>query len=224
MGNGMNKVLPGLYLGNFRDAKDMEQLTKNNITHILAIHDNAHPVLEHLVYKCIHAADSPDQEISVYFKDSIDFIHNCRLNNGACLVHCMAGVSRSTSLVAAYIMAVTQLNWREALKAIKCSRSIANPNYGFQRQLQDFWNLEAEKERERLRKEFPDSDFKDEEYLRELMANSENEDNSEDREDAVMDALCRHTNRTKIDSLNKENQETTHSKGEETPANTVIEN
>lgn len=56
------------------------------------------------------------------------------------------------------------------------------------------------------------------------MANSENEDNSEDREDAVMDALCRHTNRTKIDSLNKENQETTHSKGEETPANTVIEN
>ena len=57
----------------------------------------------------------------------------------------MAGVSRSTSLVAAYIMAVTQLNWREALKAIKCSRSIANPNYGFQRQLQDFWNLEAEK-------------------------------------------------------------------------------
>ena len=28
------------------DAKDMDQLTKNNITHILAIHDNAQPVLE----------------------------------------------------------------------------------------------------------------------------------------------------------------------------------
>lgn len=57
----------------------------------------------------------------------------------------MAGVSRSTSLVAAYIMAVTQLNWRDAIKAIKCSRSIANPNYGFQRQLQDFYNLQASK-------------------------------------------------------------------------------
>ena len=57
----------------------------------------------------------------------------------------MAGVSRSTTIVAAYIMAVTQLNWRDAIKAIKCSRSIANPNYGFQRQLQDFYNLQASK-------------------------------------------------------------------------------
>lgn len=55
----------------------------------------------------------------------------------------MAGVSRSTTLVAAYIMAVTQLDWREALKAIKCARPIANPNYGFKRQLQDFYNLHA---------------------------------------------------------------------------------
>ncbi|KAJ7374873.1 Dual specificity protein phosphatase 22 [Desmophyllum pertusum] len=214
MGNGMNKVLPGLYLGNYRDAKDMEQLTKNNITHILAIHDNAQPVLEHLVYKCINAADSPDQEISGYFQDSIDFIHKCRLNNGACLVHCMAGVSRSTSLVAAYIMAVTQLNWRDAIKAIKCSRSIANPNYGFQRQLQDFCNSQASKQRERLRKDFPDTEFKDEEYLLELMANNEDKDVSE--EDAIMNALCNHTTRTKLNSINKENQETSHENGEET--------
>ena len=55
----------------------------------------------------------------------------------------MAGISRSTAIVAAYIMAVTNLNWKEALKAIKCSRSIANPNYGFQRQLQDFCNSKA---------------------------------------------------------------------------------
>ncbi|CAH3016034.1 unnamed protein product [Porites evermanni] len=147
MGNGMNKVLPGLYLGNFRDAKDMEQLKQNKITHVLSIHDNAQPVLEHLKYKCINAADSPDQEISVFFQECIDFIHNCRINNGACLVHCMAGISRSTTIVAAYIMAVTELNWKDSIKAIKCSRSIANPNYGFQRQLQDFWNLQASKVR-----------------------------------------------------------------------------
>ena len=57
----------------------------------------------------------------------------------------MAGISRSTTIVAAYIMAVTELNWKDSIKAIKCSRSIANPNYGFQRQLQDFWNLQASK-------------------------------------------------------------------------------
>uniref|UniRef100_A0A803VAB7 Dual specificity phosphatase 22 n=1 Tax=Ficedula albicollis TaxID=59894 RepID=A0A803VAB7_FICAL len=46
MGNGMNKILPGLFIGNFKDARDVEQLSKNNITHILSIHDSARPMLE----------------------------------------------------------------------------------------------------------------------------------------------------------------------------------
>ncbi|CAG4949937.1 unnamed protein product [Colias eurytheme] len=41
MGNGMNKVLPGLYVGNYRDSKDPVQLDKYKITHILSIHDAA---------------------------------------------------------------------------------------------------------------------------------------------------------------------------------------
>ncbi|CAH2266379.1 jg9141 [Pararge aegeria aegeria] len=41
MGNGMNKVLPGLYVGNYRDSKDPLQLEKYKITHILSIHDAA---------------------------------------------------------------------------------------------------------------------------------------------------------------------------------------
>ncbi|XP_074617028.1 dual specificity protein phosphatase 22-like isoform X1 [Acropora palmata] len=200
MGNGMNKVLPGLFLGNFRDAKDMEQLTKNKITHILAIHDNAQPVLEQFVYKCIQAADSPEQDISDYFQESIDFIHNCRINNGVCLVHCMAGISRSTSIVAAYIMAVTNLNWIEALKAIKCSRSIANPNYGFQRQLQDFCNLKADEERERLKKNFPDREFKDEGYLKELLAQREEPAAEGSDEDSIPNALDRQRDRRKLNA------------------------
>uniref|UniRef100_T1H033 Uncharacterized protein n=1 Tax=Megaselia scalaris TaxID=36166 RepID=T1H033_MEGSC len=39
MGNGMNKILPGLYIGNYRDSKDKKQLESFNITHILSIHD-----------------------------------------------------------------------------------------------------------------------------------------------------------------------------------------
>jgi hypothetical protein len=40
-------VLPGLYVGNYRDSKDAVQLDRFNITHIVAIHDSArkiHPV------------------------------------------------------------------------------------------------------------------------------------------------------------------------------------
>lgn len=35
------QVLPGLYVGNYRDSKDPVQLDKYKITHILSIHDAA---------------------------------------------------------------------------------------------------------------------------------------------------------------------------------------
>lgn len=35
------QVLPGLYVGNYRDSKDPVQLEKFKITHILSIHDAA---------------------------------------------------------------------------------------------------------------------------------------------------------------------------------------
>ncbi|EDO63311.1 AGAP012242-PA [Anopheles gambiae str. PEST] len=40
MGNGMNKVMPGLYIGNYRDSKDYQQLDRYGITHIVSIHDS----------------------------------------------------------------------------------------------------------------------------------------------------------------------------------------
>uniref|UniRef100_A0A670I8R2 Dual specificity phosphatase 22 n=1 Tax=Podarcis muralis TaxID=64176 RepID=A0A670I8R2_PODMU len=142
MGNGMNKILPGLFLGNFKDARDTEQLKKNNITHILSIHDSARPMLEGVKYLCIPAADSPSQNLVRHFKESIEFIHECRLGGQSCLVHCLAGVSRSATLVVAYIMTITDLGWEDALSVVRASRSCANPNAGFQRQLEEFEKTE----------------------------------------------------------------------------------
>lgn len=50
----------------------------------------------------------------------------------------LAGVSRSITILMAYLMSVTTLNWKEALKCVRVVRTIANPNLGFQRQLQEF--------------------------------------------------------------------------------------
>ncbi|GFT93894.1 dual specificity protein phosphatase 22-B [Nephila pilipes] len=87
MGNGMNKVLPGLYVGNFRDAKDQEQLRANNITHIISIHDNAKKVHEDKEYLCIQAADTPGQNLSQFFSRCNDFIHRARASGGGVLIH-----------------------------------------------------------------------------------------------------------------------------------------
>lgn len=50
----------------------------------------------------------------------------------------LAGVSRSVTLVIAYIMTVTDFGWEDALHTVRAGRSCANPNLGFQRQLQEF--------------------------------------------------------------------------------------
>lgn len=84
------------------------------------------------------ASDTPEQNISQYFPMCNDFIHAARLRDGNVLIHCLAGMSRSVTVSVAYIMSVTQLSWKEALKVVRTGRSVANPNFGFQVQLQDF--------------------------------------------------------------------------------------
>uniref|UniRef100_A0A3B3HPC6 Dual specificity phosphatase 22a n=1 Tax=Oryzias latipes TaxID=8090 RepID=A0A3B3HPC6_ORYLA len=142
MGNGINKILPDLYLGNMRDARDPELLAQHNITHILSVHDTAAPVLEGVTYLCISASDHSKQNLTQYFRDSIVFIHESRLKGEGCLVHCVAGVSRSVTLVVAYIMTVTDCGWVEALAAVRSARPCAGPNLGFLRQLEEFENTQ----------------------------------------------------------------------------------
>lgn len=134
----MTKVLPGLYLGNFIDAKDPDQLGRNKITHIISIHESPQPLLQDITYLRISVSDTPEVPIKKHFKECVHFIHSCRLNGGNCLVHCFAGISRSTTIVIAYVMTVTGLGWQEVLEAIKASRPIANPNPGFRQQLEEF--------------------------------------------------------------------------------------
>ncbi|XP_054111119.1 uncharacterized protein DUSP15 isoform X8 [Callithrix jacchus] len=83
-------VLPGLYLGNFIDAKDLDQLGRNKITHIISIHESPQPLLQDITYLRIPVADTPEVPIKKHFKECINFIHCCRLNGGNCLVHCFA--------------------------------------------------------------------------------------------------------------------------------------
>ncbi|KAM3625264.1 uncharacterized protein V6R79_009325 [Siganus canaliculatus] len=170
MGNGMNKVLDGLYLGNIRDAENKESLSKNGITHILSVYNNAKPVFTDMTYLCIDAADASSQNLLQHFKNCINFIHQCRLDGGSCLVHCLAGVSRSTTMVVAYMMTVTQYNWEECLSAVKAVRSFVGPNYGFQQQLQEYQMTQVLEYRAWLQSSFSPSPFNDQEQVSALLS------------------------------------------------------
>uniref|UniRef100_A0AC11E2G8 Uncharacterized protein n=1 Tax=Ovis aries TaxID=9940 RepID=A0AC11E2G8_SHEEP len=156
-------------LSSVADARDAEQLSKNKVTHILSVHDSARPMLEGVKYLCIPAADSPSQNLTRHFKESIKFIHECRLQGEGCLVHCLAGVSRSVTLVVAYIMTVTDFGWEDALHTVRAGRSCANPNLGFQKQLQEFEELQVHQFRQWLRDEYGESPLRDAEEARSIL-------------------------------------------------------
>lgn len=59
---------------------------------------------KNIKYLLIHAHDSPQQNIYKFFEESIEFIHKARTSGGAVFVHCRVGMSRSVTLVIAYIM------------------------------------------------------------------------------------------------------------------------
>jgi protein tyrosine phosphatase len=63
------------------------------------------------------------------------FINNVLINNNKILVHCMAGISRSVSLVTYFLMKKYHISYDEAISIIKNKRPIANPNNSFKNQL-----------------------------------------------------------------------------------------
>ncbi|XP_074204066.1 dual specificity protein phosphatase 22 isoform X14 [Camelus bactrianus] len=104
-----------------------------------------------------------------HFRESIKFIHECRLGGEGCLVHCLAGVSRSVTLVVAYIMTVTDFGWEDALHTVRAGRSCANPNLGFQRQLQEFEKHQVHQFRQWLREEYGENPLRDAEAARSIL-------------------------------------------------------
>ncbi|XP_058702132.1 dual specificity protein phosphatase 22-A-like isoform X2 [Poecile atricapillus] len=134
----------------YQDSEDHENLLRKGVTHILSVHNHAKPVLEDMTYLCISASDSSSQNLLQHFKECIQFIHECRLAGGGCLVHCLAGVSRSSTILVAYLMTVTELGWESCLAATKAVRSYVSPNPGFQQQLQEYERTLLQEEAEKM--------------------------------------------------------------------------
>lgn len=54
------------------------------------------------------------------------------------LVHCLAGMSRSATIVIAYLLATTPMTTEEATEFVRSKRRVIRPNYGFTKQLKQY--------------------------------------------------------------------------------------
>ncbi|XP_013995803.1 dual specificity protein phosphatase 26 [Salmo salar] len=138
--NHADEVWPRLYIGDQDIASDRRELARLGITHILNCAQSKwrggaeYYAGMDITYQGIEAHDTPSFDMSVNFYPAAEFIHRALSSGGKVLVHCAVGVSRSATLVLAYLMIRQNLTLVEAIKAVKDHRGVI-PNRGFLRQL-----------------------------------------------------------------------------------------
>ncbi|WOG96236.1 hypothetical protein DCAR_0415570 [Daucus carota subsp. sativus] len=132
-----SKVVEHIYLGGDGVAKDKVILKQHGITHILNCVGFVCPEYfkSEFVYRTLWLQDSPSEDITSILYDVFDYFEDVREQKGRVFVHCCQGVSRSTSLVIAYIMWREGKNFDDAFQYVKTARGIADPNMGFACQL-----------------------------------------------------------------------------------------
>eukprot|EP00741_Cyanophora_paradoxa_P021444 tig00021352_g20701.t1 len=136
---------PFLYLGTGRDALDLDCLGRLGITRIFnlapnVIHTGQVFYGEGFQYSEIDAVDTDEFPIrEKAFGPAFEFFDNARRDKARVLCHCQAGVSRSATVVIAYVMRERHLGAEAAIRHVSAQRNprklIVYPNDGFLEQL-----------------------------------------------------------------------------------------
>ncbi|TNN82424.1 Dual specificity phosphatase DUPD1 [Liparis tanakae] len=138
----VNEVWPNLYIGDAATARHKSLLVDLGITHVVnaadgPLHIDTGPHFykdTSIRYHGVEAADCKEFDLSPFFTETADFIHDALQLNGKVLVHCARGISRSATLALAFLMIREGLSLVEAVEAVRRHRNIL-PNVGFLNQL-----------------------------------------------------------------------------------------
>jgi len=142
--DGMDKILDNLYLGNLQSAQDPELLQQNGITHILSLLSprtpfHLPPPLDNVITRqLVELTDEAETNILVFITSCLDFLETTlsASSNNKVLVHCRAGISRSASVVIAFLMKHENISFDDALETVRNARPRVHPNRGFRSQLE----------------------------------------------------------------------------------------
>jgi protein tyrosine phosphatase (PTP) superfamily phosphohydrolase (DUF442 family) len=135
----IDKVTDNLYISDFSSACDIKKLHENGITHIVSIIPGVTAMYPNeFKYHTIDVVDRPYSNIEAHFADSVEFMDNAIKNGGKVLVHCQMGVSRSATIVLAYLIKKQGYTTNDAISKLKECRQCINPNPGFVKQLVEY--------------------------------------------------------------------------------------
>ncbi|CAK83301.1 unnamed protein product (macronuclear) [Paramecium tetraurelia] len=138
-----NNQQGALWLGNLRAAQNITKLIENNIKTVITVANNLFISFKqnlNIRHKIFKVEDSEKAQIINHFEEINNEILN-GLNHGSVLVHCVAGISRSSACVIAFIMKTHKWTYEKTFYYVKEKRLVINPNRGFKKQLIQYHNI-----------------------------------------------------------------------------------
>lgn len=112
---------------------------KNNIKYILNIGSNSScdsisyygeelEYMNKINYIKFEKEDKRNVLLTDIFEDCFKLIDEAIKSSSCILIHCAAGISRSATIVLAYLMSREKLSFNKAFSFVKMKRSCINPN------------------------------------------------------------------------------------------------
>jgi protein tyrosine phosphatase len=140
-----SQILPNLFLGSQESARKFPaQVLVSALTaeEYQRYKVNPPPTVE---WHRFILDDDDTEPIGCMFESVHAILHSALLRGKRVLVHCAAGVSRSPTLVAAFLMLEKSWSRKQAIEWITRRRLFICPNDGFMQQLKDLEEEETPK-------------------------------------------------------------------------------
>ena len=116
-----------MYQGSWKQGNDSVLLNRLSITHIVnvterTLFDPSRQVLQIASEEGMHA------DLSQFFNTTNSFLDKCREEGCRAFVHCNRGVSRSSTIILAYLMHCKKWTLLQAYEYLLTKRPYASPN------------------------------------------------------------------------------------------------
>ncbi|KAM6496990.1 Protein-tyrosine phosphatase-like protein [Amanita muscaria] len=136
-------IVPRLYLTDYPTASNAQELSRLAVTHVVSVLDYDITLPDFIKDENklhIRVQDLGGVKLLDHFDKTTSFINAALEKNSknVVLVHCLMGISRSATVVCAYLIATKGMNAPEALECVQSKRSIVCPNLGFRKQLETY--------------------------------------------------------------------------------------
>ncbi|KAE9392516.1 phosphatases II [Gymnopus androsaceus JB14] len=133
-------IVPRLYLSGHDTAKDEKQMSTLGVTHVISILEWA-PKLPAFIPPAnrLHIAlqDTDNAYILGHLDETTRFVKAALKENvtNVVLIHCFQGISRSATVVCAYLISTEDMTAMESITFVRSKHRQVSPNNGFRKQL-----------------------------------------------------------------------------------------